>query len=377
MKRAAYVEHLSTGLRVARFRRRIERLFAECGIDIDGPNAWDIQVHNDDFYPRVLADRSLGLGESYMDGWWDVRDLDGFIYRLLAARLDERTRGWRDAIAWLGATIINHQRGARVFEVAEKHYNLGNEFYEAMLDQRMIYSCAYWEDAHSLDEAQEAKVALVLGKLGVSPMERLLDVGCGWGGALRFAAEHYGVTGVGITISKEQADYARRSCQHLPVAIRLQDYREMREKFDHAFSIGMFEHVGVRNYRRYMKVVRRCLHPGGRFLLHTIGGFKSTNHIDAWIHKYIFPNSVIPSREQIERAVEGIFTVSHWQSIGANYERTLLSWRTNLERSWSRMTTQYDERFRRMWHFYLSSCAAAFRARKLDVWQVLLEPVRR
>ncbi|HEX5161118.1 MAG TPA: cyclopropane fatty acyl phospholipid synthase [Steroidobacteraceae bacterium] len=374
MKRAAYFEHHSHDSPAGRFRRRIERLFAECGIDIDGPNAWDIQVHNEDFYARVLAKGSLGLGESYMDGWWDVRDLDGFVYRLLAARADERARSWRDALAWLGAALVNHQRGARVFEVARRHYDLGNEFYEAMLDRRMIYSCAYWEGAHTLDDAQEAKLALVLDKLAPRPAQRLLDVGCGWGGALKFAAERYGVTGVGVTIAREQAAYARESCRDLPVAIRLQDYREMREKFDHVFSIGMFEHVGVRNYRRYMKVVRRCLHPGGRFLLHTIGGFRSTNHTDAWIGKYIFPNSMIPSREQIERAIDGIFGILHWQSIGANYERTLLAWRSNLERSWSRLAGRYDERFRRMWHYYLSSCAAAFRARKLDVWQILLSP---
>ncbi len=374
MKRAAYFEHHSHDSPAGRFRRRIERLFAECGIDIDGPNAWDIQVHNEDFYARVLAKGSLGLGESYMDGWWDVRDLDGFVYRLLAARADERARSWRDALAWLGAALVNHQRGARVFEVARRHYDLGNEFYEAMLDRRMIYSCAYGDGAHTLDDAQEAKLALVLDKLAPRPAQRLLDVGCGWGGALKFAAERYGVTGVGVTIAREQAAYARESCRDLPVAIRLQDYREMREKFDHVFSIGMFEHVGVRNYRRYMKVVRRCLHPGGRFLLHTIGGFRSTNHTDAWIGKYIFPNSMIPSREQIERAIDGIFGILHWQSIGANYERTLLAWRSNLERSWSRLAGRYDERFRRMWHYYLSSCAAAFRARKLDVWQILLSP---
>jgi len=376
MKRAAFLEHHSPAYSPGRFRRRVESLFAECGVDIGGPNAWDIQVHNEDFFSRVLAEGSLGLGESYMDGWWDVRDLDGFVYRLLAAKLDERARTWRDALAWLGAVLVNHQRGARVFEVAEKHYDLGNEFYEAMLDRRMIYSCGYWEGAHSLDDAQEAKLALVLGKLGTRPAQRVLDVGCGWGGALKFAAEHYGVTGVGVTIAREQASYARRTTQGLPVAIRLQDYREMREKFDHAYSIGMFEHVGVRNYRRYMKVVRRCLHPGGRFLLHTIGGFKSTNHTDAWIDRYIFPNSMIPSREQIECAVDGIFCIRHWQSIGEHYERTLLAWRSNLERSWSRLAIQYDERFRRMWHYYLSSCAGAFRARKLDVWQVLLEPAR-
>lgn len=374
MKREASIGQLQEGVRTHRFRRRLQALFAECGIDIDGPNAWDIQVHDDDLHARVLAGGSLGLGESYMEGWWDVRDLDGFMYRLLAANLDEKTRGWRDAFAWLRAALFNLQRRARSYQVGERHYDLGNELYEAMLDRRMIYSCAYWENAHTLDDAQEAKLSLTLGKLGLRPAQRVLDVGCGWGGALRFAVENFAVTGVGVTIAREQAAYAKRHCEGLPIAIRLQDYREMREKFDHAFSIGMFEHVGVRNYRRYMRVVRRCLHPGGRFLLHTIGGFKSTNHTDPWIHKYIFPNSMIPSREQIERAIEGVFTIKGWQDIGTHYERTLLAWRANFERSWSRLAARYDDRFRRMWYYYLSACAAAFRARKLAVWQVLLEP---
>lgn len=374
MKRMASLDPVTHGLRPSRFRARLEQLLASCGIDIDGPNAWDIQVHQEDFYSRVLADGSLGLGETYMEGWWDVRDLDGFIYRLLAGHADEKARTWRNALAWLTAAAFNLQRRSRAFEVGERHYDLGNEFYEGMLDRRMIYSCAYWEHAANLDEAQEAKLDLTLGKLGLRPAQRVLDVGCGWGGALKYAAEKYGITGVGVTIAREQAAYARHSCAHLPVAIRLQDYRDMREKFDHAFSIGMFEHVGVRNYRRYMRVMRRCLHPGGRFLLHTIGNFRSTNHTDPWINRYIFPNSMIPSRQQIERAIDGLFTVRGWQSIGMNYERTLLAWRANFERSWSRMSARYDERFRRMWAYYLSTCAAAFRAKRLDVWQVLLEP---
>jgi cyclopropane-fatty-acyl-phospholipid synthase len=374
VKRAASIERGHSGLRSGHLRAHLEQLLAGCGIGIDGPNAWDIQIHDDDFYSRVLTQGSLGLGESYMDGWWDVRDLDGLIHRLLTARLDQKMKTWRDALAWLTAALFNLQRGARAFEVGERHYDLGNDFYEAMLDRRMMYSCAYWEHANTLDDAQEAKLALTLDKLGLEPADRVLDVGCGWGGALRYAVEHYGVTGVGITIAREQAEYAKRRCEGMPIAIRLRDYRELREKFDHAYSIGMFEHVGLRNYRHYMRVVRRCLHPGGRFLLHTIGGFESTNHTDPWIHKYIFPNSMIPSRPQIERAAHGVFSIAHWQSIGAHYERTLLAWRGNFERSWSRMSARYDERFRRMWYYYLSCCAAAFRARKLDVWQVLLEP---
>src|SRR3954469_781134 len=229
MKRAASFEQAS-GFRPSRVRARLESLFASCGVDVDGPDAWDIQVHHEGFFARVLADGSLGLGEAYMEGWWDARDLDGFIFRLLANHAEDQVATWRNACAWLSATLTNLQRRSRAFEVGVRHYDLGNEFYEAMLDSRMIYSCAYWKEAATLDEAQEAKLDLTLGKLALRPAQRVLDVGCGWGGALKYAAEKYGITGVGVTVSKQQAAYARRNCADLPVAIRLQDYRDMREK---------------------------------------------------------------------------------------------------------------------------------------------------
>jgi cyclopropane-fatty-acyl-phospholipid synthase len=358
-------------------RQTIAGLLCECGVQIDGRNTWDIRVLDERFYDRVLANGSLGLGEAYMDGWWEARDLDGFIFRLLNARLDQRVWSWRDALAWGVAALSNLQRVSRAFQVGERHYDLGNEFYEGMLDRRMIYSCAYWENATTLDKAQQAKLELVFGKLGLEAGQRVLDVGCGWGGALRYAAERHGVSGVGVTIAREQAKYARKNCAGLPLEIRLQDYRSLGNTFDHIYSIGMFEHVGVRNYRTYMKVMRRCLRPGGRFLLHTIGGFKSTNHIDPWMNKYIFPNAVLPSQQQIIRAIDGLFIVDGWQRIGPHYDPTLLAWRANFERLWARGRHRFDERFRRMWHFYLSACAASFRAGTMDVWQVLLVPAGR
>lgn len=380
MKRLLSAELAQLDANPGRIRQRVAQLFSGCGITIGGSNPWDIQVSNDDFYARLLADGSLGLGESYVDGWWDARDLDGFVYRLLAGGAEERVITWHDVFAWLNALAMNMQRKARAFEVGERHYDLGNALYEGMLDERMIYSCAYWENANTLAAAQEAKLGLVFGKLGLRPGQRVLDVGCGWGGALRYAAEKYGINGVGVTIARQQAAYAQRSCAGLPIEIRLQDYRdlgagELHEPFDHIWSIGMFEHVGVRNYRTYMQVLRRCLQGNGRFLLHTIGGRRSTNHTDPWINKYIFPNSMLPSQQQIVRAIEGLFTIEGWQCIGPHYDRTLLAWRANFEAYWTRIGGR-DERFRRMWNYYLSACAAAFRAKKIDVWQVLLAPAR-
>jgi cyclopropane-fatty-acyl-phospholipid synthase len=358
-----------------RMRGAVERLLERCNVQIDGNGLCDIRVHNEGFYARLLADGSLGLGESYMERWWDVMDLEGLIYRLLEARLDEQVRTWRDVVAFLTAKTSNPQRRARAFQVAERHYDLGNDLYECMLDRRMIYSCAYWEAADTLEEAQRAKLKLVFDKLDLRAGRRVLDVGCGWGGALQLAAQDYAVEGVGVTVSREQADYARRMCAALPVTIHLQDYRDIRGQFDSIYSIGMFEHVGPKNYRTYMDTLRRCLGRDGRFLLHTIGANRPSRTNDPWIEKYIFPNGKLPTREQINAALEGLFKVVNWQSIGTHYVRTLHEWRSNFETHWPRLKTTRDERFYRMWHFYLSASAASFRAGKNDVWQVLLEPV--
>jgi cyclopropane-fatty-acyl-phospholipid synthase len=357
-------------------RRIFEALFAECGIRIDGPGPCDIQVRNDACFARFLAEGSLGVGESYMAGWWDVEDLDGFITRLLTARIDERIHTWRNLLHYWRSVLLNLQRPSRAFEVGRRHYDIGNGLYRAMLDRRMIYSCGYWESAQTLDDAQEAKLELVFRKLDLQRGQRVLDIGCGWGGALRFAAERYGVSGVGITISKAQAEHATAVVAGLPVEIRLQDYRNLDEPYDDIFSIGMFEHVGPKNYRTYMEIVRRCLRSGGRFLLHTIGSSQVLNRTDPWIEKYIFPNSLIPSAHQIVQAIAGLFVIDGWQRIGNHYDPTLLAWRTNFERWWSDNGQRRDDPFYRMWRFYLSASAASFRARKNDVWQVLLVPDR-
>jgi len=356
-------------------RKTVEDLFSECDIRIDGNGPCDIRVFHEAFYARVLAHGSLGFGESYMAGWWDTRDLEELVYRLLKARLDERVRTWRGFIAYCTARAFNLQRRSRAFEVGERHYDIGNDLYQRMLDRRMIYSCGYWETARTLEEAQEAKLRLVFRKLALQPGQRILDVGCGWGGALRFAAEEHGVEGVGITVSREQAVFATKLCEGLPIAIRLQDYRDLNGQFDHIYSIGMFEHVGPKNYRTYMKTLRRCLRPGGRLLLHTIGANRAIGRSDPWINKYIFPNSKLPSKEQISRAIDGLFAASHVQSIGSHYVQTLREWRRNFERHWPALKERRDATFYRMWRFYLCASAASFRAENNDVWQFLLTPI--
>lgn len=358
----------------ARAKETLTRYFAECDVGINGTRPTDIQVLDPRFFDRALAQGSIGFGESYMDGWWESQDLDGMITRLLGPKIDQRVRSWRDIVSYMLARVSNMQSRGRAFQVGERHYDIGNELYERMLDRRMIYSCAYWVNANTLDEAQEAKLDLVFRKLDLKPGQQVLDIGCGWGGALKYAAEKYGVSGVGVTVSKEQARLARENCAGMPIEIRLVDYRQLNQQFDHIYSIGMFEHVGPKNYRTYLEVVRRCLKDGGRFLLHTIGSGRLKSHvdIDPWLAKYIFPNAVVPRQHHILDSIQGLFWMEGWQRIGPHYDTTLMAWRANFEKAWGDLSKNLDQRFYRMWRYYLSSVAAGFRSRNADVWQVLL-----
>ncbi|MBN7134743.1 cyclopropane-fatty-acyl-phospholipid synthase [Lysobacter enzymogenes] len=368
---------------LASLHQRVEGLLEQADIRIGGDRPWDLQVEDESFYPRVIAQGSLGLGETYMDGVWRAQSLDGLLERLMRAHVDEQVHGWAAILDGLRAHLINLQSHRRSFTVGERHYDLGNDLYRAMLGQRLVYSCGYWRDRNGaplrdLDAAQEAKLDLVCRKLGLKPGMRVLDIGCGWGEALKFAAERYGIVGVGVTVSHEQAEFARELCAGLPVEIRLQDYRDLDQRFDRIFSLGMFEHVGVKNYSAYFDVALRCLdrasEGGGLFLLHTIGGNKSVSHTDPWIAKYIFPNSMLPSARQIAEHVENRFVIEDWHNFGADYDLTLQAWRANVEAAWDRLDARYDERFRRMWRFYLAASMATFRTRHAQLWQLVLSP---
>jgi cyclopropane-fatty-acyl-phospholipid synthase len=355
-------------------RGRVSALFAQADVALDGNRPWDMQVRHPRVFGRLLAQGSLGLGEAYMDADWDAEALDELLARLLAAKLNEQVVGWADRWAAMRARLLNAQSGRRAFTVGERHYDLGNDLYRMMLGKRLVYSCGYWRTAQDLDAAQESKLDLVCRKLLLQPGQRVLDIGCGWGEALKFAAERYGVHGIGLTISSEQAIYARELCRGLPIEIRLQDYRKFDEPVDRIFSIGMFEHVGVRNYRRFFEIASRSLPADGLMLLHTIGTNVSTNRTDPWIERYIFPNSMLPSAAQITAATEGQFVLEDWHSFGTDYDRTLQAWRENVEASWDRLPPRYDERFRRMWRFYLAASMATLRVRKCQLWQLVLSP---
>ena len=356
-------------------RREIQELLDLADVTIGGDRPWDIAVHNEELYERVLSGGALAMGEAYMDGWWDCEALDECVYRLRTADLDQAIKSWRMGWLVVKAKFMNLQNPRRAYEVGERHYDRGNDLFQLMLDHRMIYSCGYWKDAVTLDAAQEAKLDLVCRKIGLGAGDRVLDIGCGWGGFARFAAEEYGARVVGLTISQEQAKLARERCSGLPIEIRLEDYRDLQdETFDHIVSIGMFEHVGPKNYETFFDVVKRCLKPDGLLLLHTIGSGSSSLTTDAWSDKYIFPNASAPSAKQITGAVEGRFVLEDWHSFGPYYDKTLMAWYRNFTGGWDQLKGAYDERFFRMWTYFLQGAAGGFRARKNHLWQLVLSP---
>jgi cyclopropane-fatty-acyl-phospholipid synthase len=354
-------------------KKIIKKLLNEAGIMINGDAPQDIQVNNEKLYSRVSREGSLGLGESYMDGWWDAKKLDEFFYYVLKADLGSKVKdNWKTLIQLGVRNLRNPQRITKAFEVGERHYDVGNDLYEAMLDDNLTYTCGYWKDATTLNEAQAAKLDLVCKKLDLKPGQKVLDIGCGWGSFAIFAAKNYGVHVTGITVSREQVALGMKRAKGLPVEIRLQDYRDIEGMFDHVVSLGMFEHVGQKNYRTYMKMVHNNLRDDGLFLLHTIGRDTTVRATDLWIAKYIFPNSVLPSIKQIGGAIEGLFVMEDWHNFGADYDKTLMSWYANVEEGWYKFKDNYDERFHRMWKYYLLSCAGSFRARRMQLWQVIL-----
>ena len=357
-----------------KYQSLVKELLSLANIEINGSNPWDIQVHDERFYKRAVTEVELGLGESYMDNWWDVEKLDEMIYRIIRADLQNKVKhNLKVALQLAGFYIINMQARRRAFIIGERHYDLGNDLFQNMLDKRMNYSCGYWKNATTLDEAQENKLDLICKKLYLKPGMKVLDIGCGWGAFGKYAAEKYGVEVVGLTVSKEQVALGKELCKGLPVEFRLQDYREINEKFDRIVSVGMIEHVGYKNYKEYFQIAERNLERDGLFLLHTIGEVRSTKNTDAWTHKYIFPNGMLPSIAQLGKAIEGIFVMEDWHNIGADYDKTLMVWFDNFNNSWDKIKDKYSERFYRMWKYFLLSSAGAFRARKKEqLWQIVL-----
>jgi len=359
---------------MSNFKEKLKKLLSYADVKINGNRPWDIQVHDDRFYKRVIVDGSLGLGESYMDGWWDCQKLDECIFRLCRADLKSKLKNnWKLLIALAISKLFSRQGKMRAVKNSKVVYDdIGLDLYQKMLDKYLQYTNGYWKNAKTIDEAQEAKLDLICRKIGLKPGMRVLDIGCGWGGFVHYAAKKYGAKAVGITLSREHAKYSKELCKGLPVEIRFQDYRDINEKFDCIVSVEMIEHVGPKNHRKYMEVAHRCLNDGGIFLLQTIGSNASITRADPWTDKYIFPGCVVPSIHQIGRAIDGLFVMEDLHNFGTDYEKTLAAWWNNFDKNYDKLKSKYDERFYRMWKFYLKGGAALVKSRTCQLWQIVL-----
>lgn len=354
-------------------KKSFKHLLSLADIKINGNKDWDIVVRNPALYRKVLTKGSLGLGESYMDGDWDCKKLDEFFYKVLRAKLNEKMVRFNFVLASIKARIVNLQSKSGSNKVAKEHYDLSPELYMSFLDPYNQYTCGYWKNTNNLNKAQEQKLDLICKKLKLKKGDRVLDIGCGWGGFAKFAAKNYGCHVTGISISDAQVNYAKKFCKGYNAEIKKMDYRDINERFDKVLICGMIEHVGYKNYRKIMKVVYNCLNPGGLFLLHTIArdtSVKSSADL-LWLSKYIFPNSMLPSAKQITSAAEGYFTLQDWQNFAPYYDKTLMAWHANFVKNWDKIKKDFDERFYRMWNYYLLSCAGAFRAGNMNLWQIV------
>ena len=374
------------------YEKTFKQLLATADIAVNGDRPWDMKVHNPKVYRRILSEGSLGLGESYMDGWWNCDRLDIFFAKVIEADLEKTVKGsWVYLKNAAIARICNPQCKRRAFQVGAKHYDTGNELYSLMLDPRMTYSCAYWkglkEVPENLAKAQEQKLDLVCKKLGLEKGMHVLDIGCGWGSFMKYAAENYHVNVKGYTVSKEQVKLGKKLSEGLQVEFILKDYRSATEaggKFDRVVSLGMFEHVGYKNYREYMAVVDGCLKPEGLFLLQTIGNISSKPTVEPWITKYIFPNGNLPSIKQIAESAEGIFDIEDFHGFGKYYDPTCMAWNHNVVENWDKIkdikgsdgNPKYDDRFYRMWTYWLQMSAGSSRSSG-KLWQVVFSKGRK
>ncbi len=353
-------------------KNKISDLLKKSDIIINGHRDWDIQIHDNRFYQKVLSKGSIGMGESYMKGWWDSKQLDQTISQILYYKQDLNLKFNLPEI-WLyfKAYLFNLQSKSKAENSVTKHYDLGNELYMQFLDPYNQYSCAYFKKTTDLDIAQELKLDLICRKLQLKQGDKVLDIGCGWGGFAKFAAERYKCEITGITLSNNQYEYAQSFCKELPIKILKQDYRDLSGSYDKVVSIGMIEHVGYKNYNNLFKKVHDILKPEGIFVLQTIGGNLPKKQIDPWINRYIFPNAMIPSISQLSAAYEKLFNMEDLHNMGPHYDLTLMSWFKNFHNNWSKIKVNYDDQFYRMWKYYLLTCAGAFRSRHLQLWQFI------
>jgi cyclopropane-fatty-acyl-phospholipid synthase len=349
-----------------------------------GPVA-ELRIHNDELFARLIREGDLGFCDAYLDEWWSTPDLQAFMDLVHAGNENvydgfpgqRLVRAYEKLRFWMQR---NHRAQAR--RNISHHYDLGNEFYGIWLDDTMTYSSAYFEEGAqaSLEVAQTAKYRLLVDQMGAQPGDHVLEIGCGWGGFAEYAARERGLRVTGLTISQEQFNYARDRIEKAGlsdrVEFKLQDYRDERGQYDGIASVEMFEAVGERYWPVYFDTLRERLKPGRAATLQIITvadrRWKVYKRGVDFIQKYIFPGGMLPSpnalRQQVERA--GL-VVDRSIEFGKSYDITLRRWHETFNARWDRIAgLGFDDRFRRMWNFYLTSCAATFDSGNCDVTQI-------
>ena len=343
-----------------------------------------ITIHNKDIFARLIREGDLGFMESYMEGWWDTPDLmtfmdfvhdaedevfDGFPGQGLV-RAYEKLRFWLQS---------NSKRQAK--KNISYHYDLGNDFYGLWLDDTMTYSSAYFKTGQeSLEAAQIQKYAAMVDAMGVKAGDHVLEIGCGWGGFAEYAAKERGLIVTGLTISREQLNYARERIEKAGlsdrVTFKMQDYRDETGTYDGIASIEMFEAVGEKYWPVYFETVRKCLKPGAKATLQIITvqdrRFEVYRKGVDFIQKYIFPGGMLPSPSVLRKEVEKSgMCVDGSIEFGESYSQTLRRWSDVFNERWNEIASLgFDDRFRRMWNLYLSSCAGTFHSGNCDVTQI-------
>lgn len=388
--------------------KNLKNLLAQADIKIntdDPSRQWDIQVHKSEFYDRAIRGGTLAFGRSYMEGWWDCQDLTDFFTKVLEVRLEDKVSGIMALLNSYRAGGLNEEGKASVkmiynawlnnpqdndgsLKVGTTHYDAGNDLFQAMLGESMTYTCGYWQKseqglwkaAETLEEAQDHKLDMICKKLDLEAEDTVLDIGCGFGSFAKYAAEKYGAKVVGITISQEQLDFAKEDCKDLDVEFVFHDYLKLSKPpalaghlFDKIVSIGMFEHVGSKNYSNYFKFVDEHLKQGGISLIHTIGNDKETKMCEPWTATYVFPNSNLPTERQIRKTKPGHFFEQDFHEFGkGNYDPTIKIWHDNLMEAWSELSAgnkKYTEKFRRMFKYYLNGSEALFKSGQGHLYQ--------
>lgn len=355
----------------------VERLAEQAGVTINGTAPTDPQIKDESVYRTFLSGNNISIGEAFMAGLWDVEDLAGLYAKLLDSRAYEQIGLFRNPGIVLRALFFNLQSRTRSFQVAQEHYDLGSDLYQAMLDKRMVYTSARYDRPDmTLEQAQEAKLDWFCKQLDLQPGQRILDIGCGWGSFMKYAVEQYDVTCVGLTVSEGQTKLGRELCAGLPIEFIVKDYRDFHDPdgFDHIVSIEMIEAVGAKNLRTYFQKAHDLLRVGGKFGLQAIGGNAKHPVADPWIDKYIFPNGILPSLHQLEEATRDLFIFDRLENIGPDYDPTLLAWWQRFHAAYPALRAAnptYDEQFCRMWKYYLQGCAGLFRTRQAQDWQII------